>query len=279
MKNNDTTIPTVLYNNCKTTSCIKSKMNNFVSDMWITILYIYGHVEQVRQVRKSEIRTMFIIIGGWFTLLSFNMVGSFRKSAMVDTFIGAHRCKWESLNMASTNDQTPIGKKTSLFRALRSRKQQENLEPGAISFRSGESPSDLSQSKIMKPLLKEESQTVESESQSKISADLVNTKSKRQNDEKFSKPETMPRQQPIFEQRSSNEFDDLESLLDEGSRYLEQKSVVISPEERASKRISSPPSTRKRVSLDDAKIKEIQDLIDKRFDHKYHREFEEVLCQ
>ena len=79
---------------------------------------------------------------------------------------------------------------------------------------------------------------------------------------------------------------ELEFFLEEGSKYIAEHSVIMTPSELH--KISSKNSgiksnsaaggkNRGKIELDETKMKEIQDLIERRFDHKYHREFNEVL--
>ena len=83
---------------------------------------------------------------------------------------------------------------------------------------------------------------------------------------------------------------DLEFFLEEGSKYIAEHSVILTPSEQhtiSTKRSSMSSgnrnnnnvggNNRKKVEIDEAKLIEIQDLIEKRFDHKYHREFDEVI--
>jgi len=74
--------------------------------------------------------------------------------------------------------------------------------------------------------------------------------------------------------------DELENIFNEGSDYVDRNSITLSSDEQANRAEKLERSNRKpnnlKPSIDDAKIKEIQELIEKRFDHKYHREFDEA---
>jgi len=74
--------------------------------------------------------------------------------------------------------------------------------------------------------------------------------------------------------------DELDNIFNEGSDYIDKNSIILTSDEQVLKaekreRVSRKPSNLK-PTIDENKIKEIQELIEKRFDHRYHREFDEV---
>lgn len=65
------------------------------------------------------------------------------------------------------------------------------------------------------------------------------------------------------------ETEELEDILSDGADYIERRDVAGVKEFKPSAKFG-------KATLDEDKIREIQTLIDERFEHKYNREFEQV---